>query len=354
MALLTRAQLRDALTATGERQRALHARAHRVRLAHAGDAVYFRGIIEFSNICEKNCSYCGIRRGNRNVHRYHMSLEEVLACVAFVDRVRYGSVVLQSGELTYPAEKEFLLTLVRAIRERHPRMGITLSLGEHEAAFLRQLRDAGAHRYLLRIETSVPRLYTSLHPADHSLRARKRCLRNLRRLGYQTGCGNMIGLPGQTLDDIIADLLYFVREDFDMFGLGPYVIHAETPLATRSNVTWWREHKEEIFQRTLNTIALLRILMPTSNIAAATALDVFHKDGREQALRVGANILMPSVTPTPYRGDYLLYQDKPCVDGNAEKCSGCIIRKVSRAGLRPVLDVQGTSKHFLHRTHGAA
>jgi len=283
-----------------------------------------------------------------------MSLEEVISCVAFIDRVRYGSVVLQSGELTYPDAKAFMLTLVRTIRERYPDMGITLSIGEQEKEYLRQLREAGANRYLLRIETSVPRLYRALHPADHSLIRRKRCLRDLRTLGYQVGSGNMVGVPGQTVDDIVSDLLFFREGDFDMFGLGPYVIHDGTPLGTPRNVLWWGENREKIFQMTLNCIALLRLLMPTCNIAAATALDVFHKDGREQALRVGANVLMPSVTPGKYRHDYLLYDHKPCVDGNAEKCSGCIVRKANRADLQPVLGVQGTSKHYLQRTYGSA
>ncbi|MEK7218506.1 MAG: radical SAM protein [Patescibacteria group bacterium] len=260
--------------------------------------------------------------------------------------------VLQAGVLSFPDAKEYFLAIVRSIRERFPEMGITLSLGEQDQPFLRELKEAGAHRYLLRIETSVPRLYRRLHPANHSLARRKKCLRDLRGLGYQVGCGNMIGLPGQTLDDMVDDLLFFRDGDFDMFGLGPYVIHRDTPLATPRTVAWWEERREEIFQRTLNVIALLRILMPTCNIAAATALDVFHKDGREQALRAGANVLMPSVTPSAYRHAYLLYQRKPCLDGDAERCGRCIVRKAERANLRPALGVQGTSLHFLHRTHG--
>ena len=352
MEIPMRSQLKAALTAEGAEQRKLHAQAHRTRLEAVGDAVYFRGIVEFSNICEKNCRYCGIRRGNRNVHRYFMSLPEIAECVAFIGKVRYGSVVLQSGEMTSPGAKDSFLAMVRSIHEHHPDMGITLSLGEQDKEFLRQLKAAGAHRYLLRIETSVPRLYRALHPRDHSLKRRKQCLKDLRSLGYQVGCGNMIGLPGQTVNDIVSDLLYFQREDFDMFGLGPYVIHRDTPLATPGNIRRWTANRERIFQRTLNCIALLRILMPTSNIAAATALDVFHKDGREQALRAGANVIMPSVTPGAYRRDYLLYEHKPCVDGNAEKCSACIVRKAERARLRPVLGVQGTARHYLDRTYG--
>lgn len=331
-------------------QQQLFDEANRVREEAIGNEVYFRGIIEFSNVCEKNCSYCGIRKGNTKVNRYYMPLEEIAQCLEFIQKVKYGSVVLQSGEMTYPKAREFALELVEYIHEHYPEMGITLSLGELDEDFLRQLREAGAHRYLMRIETSVPRLFNALH-LDDSLEKRKECLRDLRKQDYQVGCGNMIGIPGQTLDDMIDDLLFFVEEDFDMFGLGPYVIHEDTPLGTTENQEWWQENKEKIFQRTLNFIALLRILMPTCNIATATALDVFRHQGREMALKAGANIIMPSVTPHKYRNDYLLYQNKPCVDGDAERCSGCVVKKVERTGLQPVLGKQGNSRHYSDRAH---
>ncbi len=257
--------------------------------------------------------------------------------------------MLQTGELTTPSAKAFLLGLVDYIHTKYPEMGITLSCGELDYKFLQKLKEAGAHRYLLRIETSVRELYEKLHPKDHFLASRIACLKDLKKLNYQVGCGNMIGLPGQSLDDIVADLIFFKEMDFDMFGLGPYVIHEDTPLANSVTQKWWEANKEKIFNKTLNFIALLRILMPTCNIAAATALDVFRKQGREEALKVGANILMPSVTPNKYRNDYLLYQNKPCVDGHAHICAGCVIKKVQFAGLNPVLNEQGNALHYVQR-----
>jgi biotin synthase len=321
-----------------------------VREKTIGKNVYFRGIIEFSNICEKDCHYCGIRKSNTKVNRYRMNMDEIKSCLDFVRRAQYGSVVLQSGELTTQTARDFLFNIVRLINKEYPELGITLSCGELDYELLRELRAAGAHRYLIRIETSVPKLYKKLHPADHSLERRVQCLKDLRELGFQVGCGNMIGLPGQTISDIFADLKFFMEMDFDMFGLGPYVIHKDTPLGNPANQKRWNENKEKIFNMALNFIAILRILMPTCNIAAATALDVFEKQGRVMALKAGANVIMPSVTPNKYRNDYLLYQNKPCVDGHAHICSGCVVKKVEIAGLKPVMSERGNSLHYEKRT----
>ena len=306
---MTDVELKHWLKATGKDQKELFLEANRVRKKAIGKNVYFRGIIEYSNICEKNCYYCGIRNGNEKINRYRMTLKEIKDCLDFIKRSRYGSVVLQSGELNTPPATSFLLGLVDYIHTRYPDLGITLSCGEFSYEFLKKLKEAGAHRYLIRVETSVPELYKKLHPADHSLTNRIACMKNLKKLGYQVGSGNMIGMPGQTLDHIIADLKFFKEMNFDMFGLGPYVIHEDTPLSNPVVCKWWEANKEKIFNMTLNFIALLRITMPNCNIAAATALDVFDKQGRVMALKAGANVIMPSVTPNKYRNDYLLYQN---------------------------------------------
>jgi biotin synthase len=341
--------IRSLLHVTGEEQKELFREADIVRKKILGDTVYFRGIIEFSNYCEKNCYYCGIRRGNMNVQRYKMTFVEVQECLAFIHASRYGSVVLQSGEGTTEKSKEYILDIVQFIAKTYPNMGITLSLGELDRDFLRTLRDAGAHRYLLRIETSVPELYSQWHPKDHLWEKRRECLQDLRELNYQVGCGNMIGVPGQTDEHLLADLEFFQKMDFDMFGLGPYVIHEDTPFGEQKGKPWWQKQKKEILSTTLNFIALLRILMPTANIAAATALEAIHSYGRIMALQAGANIFMPSVTPKEYRTRYLLYQNKPCVDEDAGNCSGCSVAKVRRAGLTPLLGEQGNSKHYTDR-----
>ncbi|MCF7831006.1 [FeFe] hydrogenase H-cluster radical SAM maturase HydE [Candidatus Gracilibacteria bacterium] len=344
-------ELKKYLQAKGNLQTELFTKANKLREEYIGNDVHFRGIIEFSNHCEKNCDYCGIRSGNKKIERYCMSKEEIKECLDFIDQVKYGSVVLQSGELTSPAAKKFLLEVVQLINQEYPEMGITLSCGELDSRFLKELKEAGAHRYLLRIETSNPKLYEKIHPASHSLKNRIKTLENLKKLDYQVGCGNMVGIPGQTLDDLITDLHFFQDLDFDMFGLGPYVIHEDTPLGNSKNKKWWVANKEEIFNTTLNFIALLRILIPTANIATATALDVFKPQGRVWALKAGANIIMPSVTPQKYRDKYLLYQDKPCVDEDPTDCIDCTIEKVKMARLNPVLGKQGNSLHYKNR-HG--
>ncbi len=342
-------EIRRLLHAKDKEQEELFGRSDAVRREAIGDKVHFRGIIEFSNMCEKNCYYCGIRSGNKKVERYKMNMDEMRECLNFVHNAKYGSVVLQSGELTTPGAKEYILEVVRLVNHEYPELGITLSLGELDYEFLKVLKDAGAHRYLLRIETSVPELYKKLHPESHSLEKRIQVLKDLRKIGYQVGCGNMVGTPGQTDDDLIADLEFFQKMDFDMFGLGPYVIHEDTPLGTEENKTWWKENKREILNTTLNYIALLRILIPTANIATATALEAIHPHGRIKALKAGANIFMPSVTPGDYRKQYLLYQNKPCVDEDAGDCKGCSVAKVRASGLVPGLGEQGNSKHFALR-----
>lgn len=349
MSISNQSDLKHWLRATGKEQQELFTKANYVREKAIGKNVYFRGIIEYSNICNKNCYYCGIRKDNKKVNRYRMSLKEIKNCLDFIKRAKYGSTVLQTGELKTSSAKKFLLDLVKYINKNYPDLGITLSCGEFPYDFLKELKDAGAHRYLIRVETSVPELYKKLHPSDHSLAERIECMKNLKRLDYQVGCGNMIGLPGQTLDDIITDLQFFKEMDFDMFGLGPYVIHEDTPLSTPDVCKWWKENKENIFNMTLNFISLLRITMPTCNIAAATALDVFDKQGRVMALKAGANVIMPSVTPNKYRNDYLLYQNKPCVDGHAHICAGCSVNKVKMTGLDPILGERGDAIHYSSR-----
>ncbi|MCX6153127.1 MAG: [FeFe] hydrogenase H-cluster radical SAM maturase HydE [Candidatus Kapabacteria bacterium] len=339
-------EIKKYLLSNAEEQQELFALSNNIREKHIGRNVYFRGIIEFSNICEKNCFYCGIRHDNENVERFRMDYDEIKECLRFIKQANFGSVVLQSGEMTSNGAKDYLLQLVDYIHLTYPEYGITISCGELDYDYLKSLKEAGATRYLLRIETSVRSLYSKLHPSDHSFENRMECLRNMKRLDYQVGTGNMIGIPGQTTDDLLADLRFFQEIDADMFGLGPYVIHEDTPLVNREIKRWWEENRQIIYNKTLNFIAVLRILMPTCNIAAATALDVFNPKGRTEALRVGANIIMPVVTPSMYRKKYLLYQDKPCIDENAEMCAMCTINKVKLAGLNTVLGVRGDSEHF--------
>ena len=345
--------LTEYLQASGQKQQELFRLARQIKEEVFGQRVWFRGIIEFSNICKNDCYYCGIRRGNLKQTRFQMSLKEIDDCLKFIKDADYGSVVFQSGELVSKKFKGELLKIVKLTHKKYPDLGITVSCGEQAYEYLKKLKVAGASRYLLRIETANEKLYKKLHPSSMSWQKRFQCLKDLKKLNYQVGTGVMVGLPGQTDEDLIVDLKFFVDNKFDMFGIGPYVIHKDTPLASNHEIqTWWRENKEKNFNKFLNFLALLRILLPTVNIAAATAADVFHPLGRIKVLEIAGNIIMPSVTPKNYRDKYLLYQDKPCVDEDARKCLGCISLKIKKAGLEPIFGQQGNSPFYKQKmTH---
>jgi len=348
----TEPDLRDLkylLRAEGEEKDLLLARGRAIRDKEIGTKVYFRGLIEFSNICGKDCYYCGIRRSNANVHRYNLTDEQILEAARFAHENRYGSLVLQSGELESPAYTRRIETLVREIKELSGgKLGITLSLGEQEPEVYQRWFDAGAHRYLLRIETSSAELYGRIHPDDtaHSHARRLECLRSLRSIGYQTGTGVMIGLPFQDSDHLVEDLLFMKEIDVDMAGMGPYIEHPDTPLF---------RYRDELlpigdrFELALRMIATLRILMPDINIAAATALQAIDPLGREKAIRAGANIIMPNITPGKFRNDYSLYVNKPCVDEEPDECLNCLDVRVQLADGEIGYGEWGDSIHFRRR-----
>ncbi len=291
--------------------RELFAAAVEVRNRTVGDRVYLRGLIELSNRCRKNCLYCGIRRGHSGVERYELTDEQVLAAAERAWRSGYGSVVIQAGERTDGAFTERVERLVRRVKAlSNGGLGITLSLGEQSRETYRRWFAAGAHRYLLRIETSSPELYARIHPADHDYDRRLECLRALREEGYQVGTGVMIGLPGQTVESLADDLLFFKALDIDMCGMGPYIEAPGTPLAAVEAPF----SRAERLQLALRMIALLRLSMPDINIASTTALHALHPQGRELGLAAGANVMMPNLTPEAVRGDYKLYDNKPLQD----------------------------------------
>lgn len=294
-----------------ETDRELFAAAVRVRNRMIGDRVYLRGLVELSNRCRKNCLYCGIRSGNGGVERYQLTDGQVLAAAEYAWRSGYGSVVIQAGERTERAFTERIEQLVRKIKElSNGELGITLSLGEQEQRTYRRWFEAGAHRYLLRIEASAPELYAKIHPADHGYERRLECLHFLREEGYQVGTGVMIGLPYQTVGNLADDLLFFKALDIDMCGMGPYIEFPGTPLAAVPS-GYGRSGR---LQLALRMIALLRLLMPDINIASTTALHALHPQGRELGIAAGANVMMPNLTPAVARGNYRLYDNKPLQD----------------------------------------
>ena len=307
----------------------LVARAYALKTAVWGRRVALRGLVEISNICAKNCLYCGIRRGNTKTVRYRMSEDEVFAAVAWAAENRYGSVVLQSGEVADETNALFVERILRRVRaELGDSLGITLSLGEQPDDVYRRWLDAGANRYLLRIETSDPGIYARIHPAGHSWQTRRQRLRSLKRLGYIVGTGVMIGLPGQDEDSLAHDIAFFRDEGVDMVGMGPYIAHPDTPLAAEAP----RLGRERLLELSLRMIAAVRLAIPDANIASTTALQAIDPEGREKGLLAGANVIMPNITPQKYRGEYLLYPGKPCVGEDSKLCRGCLERRVKSIG----------------------
>jgi biotin synthase len=330
------------LMSCGKEQEELHARAAALRDQTAGKKVYFRGLIEFSNVCANNCYYCGIRKGNKAVNRYSMTPDEIMACIDFCVNAGYGSIVLQAGELRTSQFADFVESILLAAHKKYPSLRITLSVGEQEPAVYKRWFDAGAARYLLRIETSDETHYATLHPPSMSFANRKSCLYSLKEIGYQTGTGVLIGSPFQTLENLADDLLFFKEFGVDMVGMGPFIPHENTMFADYDN--------KGNLDTALNMIALLRIMMPDINIAAATALQAIRPDGRELGLMAGANVIMPLVTPKEYRHLYRLYDDKPCMEESAGDCLRCVVERVRSVGLEPGLGEAGDSRHYLGRT----
>ncbi len=317
-----------------------------VKQKSIGNKVYYRGLIEFSNICEKNCYYCGIRKSNKNIKRYNILDDDILKSAKFAFDANYGSVVLQSGEIAndkFTRRIENLLKKIKLLSNN--KLGITISLGEQTEETYKRWFKAGAHRYLLRIETSNRNLYYKMHPENknHNFNNRINCLQNLKKIGYQTGTGIMIGLPFQSLSDLADDLIFMKNIDIDMCGMGPYIEHKDTPLYKYRNLLL---PLEERFILTLKTIAILRLLMPNINIAAATALQAIDKIGREKALKIGANIIMPNITPGKFRNHYKLYENKPCIDDEPDDCKQCLDARIAISGNKIGYGEWGDSLHF--------
>jgi biotin synthase len=341
--------LEQLLQCEGEDQRLLYDAGAATKVRYIGNKVYFRGLIEFSNICVKDCFYCGIRRSNPSFKRYNLTDTEILDAARFADENRFGSVVLQSGENSSTVFADRISNLITQIKQlSNGRLGITLSVGEQSGEVYRRWFEAGAHRYLLRIETTNESLYSKIHPQDklHDFNQRLNCLHTLRDIGFQTGTGVMIGLPFQTIADLADDLLFFQQFGIDMVGMGPYIEHSQTPLYEFNHQLLPIQKR---FELSLKMIAVLRILMKDINIAAATALQAIDPFGREKGIKVGANIIMPNITPGLYRNDYTLYENKPCADEEPAQCKGCLDARIALADGEIGYGEWGDSIHFKER-----
>jgi biotin synthase len=333
--------------------RAVQAAAEQVLLENCGDGVYFRGLIEASNACACDCLYCGIRKSNHRVRRFTLDEDEIMACALASAHYRYGSLVIQAGERN---DEKFISLIARCVarikRETASTdlpegLGITLSLGQLSLQSYRRLYEAGAHRYLLRIETTNPELFVRLHPADQTFQSRLDCLHHLREIGYQVGTGVMIGLPGQALGDLADDILFFERHDIDMIGMGPFIPHPDTPLGDADVLP-----AKDRVRLSLLMIAAVRLKLRDVNIASTTALQALDPVGREKGLKFGANVMMPQITPQDVRKDYQLYPGKPCLDENAAECQSCLEARIALAGRKIGYNVWGDSRHALNKGRG--
>jgi biotin synthase len=346
--IFTLEDLEYLLGTKGSELKTLFEKARETKRKEVGNTVYFRGLIELSNVCKKDCFYCGIRHSNTRVQRYNLTDIQVLEAAKFAFDNHYGSVVIQSGE---NSSQQFINRIEKLIKQlkklSENKLGITLSLGEQTIETYKKWFDAGAHRYLLRIETSDKELYEKLHPIDHSFENRLKCLQNIKEIGFQTGTGVMIGLPFQTIKHLANDLLFLKNFDVDMVGMGPYLEHRDTPLYEHKKMLWPIQTRFEV---SLKMVAILRIMMKDINIAATTALQAIDPIGREKAIDIGANIIMPNITPGNFRNEYALYDNKPCTTEAPDDCNRCLDARISLINGEIGYKQWGDSKHFRERT----
>lgn len=293
--------------------------ADKIRKENVGDEVHLRGLIEFSNICARQCKYCGLRSPNRKIERYRIKPDDIVLYAQKAVEMGYRTIVLQSGEDEFYT-KDIMCDIIKKIKEYD--VALTLSIGERSFEDYKAFKDAGADRYLIRIETTDRELYKKMHP-NMDFDNRLRCLRNLKTLGYEVGTGCLVGLPEQTIESLADDILFFKEIDADMVGIGPFIAHPETPLKNCPNGN---------FTLALKVMALTRILLKNINIPATTAMETLNPNGRIIALQSGANVVMPNVTTREYRAKYEIYPNKICINEEPTQCRGCIEGKIKSIG----------------------
>ncbi|MBQ3265409.1 MAG: [Ruminococcus sp.] len=324
---LSDAQLRELIKSPAHDEALMQA-ADAVRREWYGDKVYLRGLIEFTSYCKQNCLYCGLRAGNKRAQRYRLSEEEILACCEEGYRLGYRTFVLQGGEDPYYTD-EMICGITAAIKERFPDCAVTLSIGEKPRESYERYYRAGADRYLLRHETADPVHYARLHPDNMSMENRRRCLRDLKEIGYQVGAGFMVGSPYQTTECLLADLRFLQELQPDMIGIGPFISHKETP---------FKDEKNGTAELTLRLLSILRLMFPYVLLPSTTALGTIHPSGRELGLKAGANVVMPNLSPVQVRDKYAIYDNKICTGEESAQCRGCLERRIESAGYRAVTD----------------
>lgn len=293
--------------------------ADKTRKEYVGDEVHLRGLIEFSNICKRQCKYCGLRCEDKFIDRYRISKENIISYAEHAVNMGYKTIVLQSGEDEY-YNTDLMCEIIEGIKKLG--VALTLSIGEKTYEEYKEFKEAGADRYLIRIETTDKTLYNQMHP-NMDFDNRVRCLEDLGRLGYEVGSGCLVGLPNQTIESLADDILFFKDINADMVGIGPFIPHPHTPL---------KDSATGSFTLALKVMALTRILLKDINIPATTAMETLNPNGRIIALQSGANVVMPNVTTTEYRAKYEIYPNKICINENPDKCKGCISAKIQSIG----------------------
>nr|WP_315024689.1 [FeFe] hydrogenase H-cluster radical SAM maturase HydE [uncultured Aminipila sp.] len=306
----------------------LFEKARKVRQEHYGNKVFTRGLIELTNYCKNDCYYCGIRRSNSNVFRYRLEKGDILSCCETGYSLGFRTFVLQGGEDRYYTDK-IMTDIIYTIKSQYPDCAVTLSLGEKEYETYKAYFDAGADRYLLRHETSNPEHYRKLHPGEMSLSHRKKCLEELKGIGFQVGCGIMVGSPFQTIDNLVEDLIYMKELSPHMVGIGPFIRHHDTPFAKENSGT---------MEQTLFLLGLIRLMLPKVLLPATTALGTINPKGRELGILAGANVVMPNLSPLKVRKNYELYDNKICTGDEAAECRQCMDLRMKSIGYEIVVE----------------
>ncbi len=305
----------------------LFEKARAVRIENYGHDVYIRGLIEFTNYCKNDCYYCGIRKSNREAERYRLTKEQILECCSIGYDLGFRTFVLQGGEDGYFTD-ERIIDIIRSIKSNYPDCAVTLSIGERSYESYKAFFDAGADRYLLRHETANAEHYGKLHPQALSLDNRKQCLYNLKEIGYQVGCGFMVGSPFQTTECLVEDLMFIKQLNPHMVGIGPFIPHHQTPFADK---------KAGTLELTLFLLGIIRLMLPDVLLPATTALGTIHPKGRELGILAGANVVMPNLSPKSVRKKYMLYDNKICTGDEAAECLNCMKKRMESIGYHVVV-----------------
>ncbi len=312
------------ISMTKEDEEFLYKNAREVREEYYGKDVYVRGLIEFTNYCRRDCLYCGIRASNKECDRYRLSREQILECAETGYELGFRTFVMQGGEDMKFSDEEMCM-IISDLKERYPDCAITLSIGERERTSYEKYFAAGADRFLLRHESITPEHYSRLHSESQKIETRVRCLKDLKEIGYQVGCGIMIGSPFQTVDHLISDLLFMKEFKPHMIGMGPFIPHAQTP---------FRDRPAGKLEDTLHMLGIVRLMLPYVLLPATTALGTIVPTGRELGLLAGANVVMPNLSPTGVRAKYTLYDGKICTGDEAAECVACLKRRIESTGYR--------------------